>query len=149
MHLAGPPKLIQLLRTPNTDLGMPTIPETGNPSQEMHVHASRDLPQECMLLRIFLGEGDEYKHRPLYKAIVLRAREFQMAGATLLRGRMGFGRSNQLHNASILMLSFDLPMVLEIVDTPEKIEAFLPELKKMMHNGLITTERAQIIRYQG
>ncbi|HYZ73102.1 MAG TPA: DUF190 domain-containing protein [Chthoniobacterales bacterium] len=119
-----------------------------NPSPGTNVPPSRELPQECMLLRIFLGEGDEYNHRPLYKAIVLRARELQMAGATLLRGRMGFGRSNQLHNASILMLSFDLPMVLEIVDTAEKVEAFLPELKKMMPNGLITTERAQIIRYQ-
>ncbi|HEX6566043.1 MAG TPA: DUF190 domain-containing protein [Chthoniobacterales bacterium] len=127
---------------------MSTIPESGDPSQEINVPASRDLPQECMLLRIFLGEGDEYNRRPLYKAIVLRARELRLAGATLLRGRMGFGRSNQLHNASILRLSFDLPMVLEIVDTPEKIEAFLPELKKMMRNGLITTERAQIIRYQ-
>jgi len=127
---------------------MSTIAETGNSSREMNVSLSRDLPQECMLLRIFLGESDEYNHRPLYKAIVLRARELRMAGATLLRGRMGFGRSNHLHNASILRLSFDLPMVLEIVDTPEKIEAFLPELKKMMHNGLITTERAQIIRYQ-
>ena len=134
---------------PSTDLGMPTTPETGNPSQGLNVLQSRDLPQECMLLRIFLGESDEYNHRPLYKAIVLRARQLRMAGATLLRGRMGFGRSNQLHNASILRLSFDLPMVLEIVDTPEKIEAFLPELKKMMRNGLITTERAQIIRYQG
>jgi uncharacterized protein len=103
---------------------------------------------ECTLLRIFLGEGDEYNHRPLYKAIVLRVRELRMAGATVLRGRMGFGRSHQLHNASILRLSFDLPMILEIVDTPEKIEAFLPELKKMMRSGLITVERAQIIRYQ-
>ena len=127
---------------------MSTISETGNPSPEMNVSQSRDLPQECMLLRIFLGESDEYNRRPLYKAIVLRARELRMAGATLLRGRMGFGRSNQLHNASILRLSFDLPLILEIVDTPEKIEAFLPELKKMMRNGLITTERAQIIRYQ-
>jgi uncharacterized protein len=127
---------------------MSTIPEPGNPSQEMNVPPSRDLPQECMLLRIFLGESDEYNHRPLYKAIVVRARELRMAGATLLRGRMGFGRSNQLHNASILRLSFDLPLVLDIVDTPEKIEAFLPELKKMMPHGLITTERAQIIRYQ-
>jgi hypothetical protein len=127
---------------------MSTIPETGNPSQKMNVSPSWGLPQECMLLRIFLGESDEYNHRPLYKAIVLRARELRMAGATLLRGRMGFGRSKQLHNASILMLSFDLPMVLEIVDTREKIEAFLPELKKMVRNGLITTERAQIIRYQ-
>ena len=127
---------------------MSTIPETGNPSQKMNVSPSRDLPPECMLLRIFLGESDEYNHRPLYKAIVLRARDLRMAGATLLRGRMGFGRSKQLHNASILMLSFDLPMVLEIVDTREKIEAFLPELKKMVRNGLITTERALIIRYQ-
>ena len=118
------------------------------PSPGANVPPSRDLPQECMLLRIFLGEGDEYNRRPLYKAIVLRARELRLAGATLLRGRMGFGRSNQLHNASILRLSFDLPMVLEIVDTPEKIEAFLPELKKMMRTGLITTERAQIVRYQ-
>ena len=107
------------------------------------------MPQECLLLRIFFGESDEYNHRPLYKAIVLRARELNLAGATLLRGRMGFGRSNRLQNASILMLSFDLPMVLEIIDTPEKIESFLPELKKMMPDGLITTERAQIIRYQG
>ncbi|MBV8215786.1 MAG: DUF190 domain-containing protein [Verrucomicrobia bacterium] len=114
----------------------------------MNVPPSRDLPQECLLLRVFIGEDDEYKHRPLYKAIVHRARELGMAGATLLRGRMGYGRSNHLHNASILMLSFDLPMVLEIVDTPERIEAFLPELKKMMPTGLITTERAQIIRYQ-
>lgn len=102
-----------------------------------------------MLLRIFLGEGDEYNHRPIYKAIVLRARELHLAGATVLRGRMGFGHARRLHNASILQLSFDLPMILEIVDTPEKIEAFLPELKRMMRNGLITTERAQIIRYQG
>jgi len=127
---------------------MSTSPETGNPSPQRNVSPSRDLPQECVLLRIFLGEGDEYNHRPLYKAIVVRARELGMAGATLLRGRMGFGRSNQLHNASILRLSFDLPLVLEIVDTPERIEAFLPELKKMMRNGLITTELAQIIQYQ-
>jgi uncharacterized protein len=110
---------------------------------------TRDLPKECLLLRIFLGEGDEYQHRPLYKVIVTRARELGLAGATVLRGRMGFGRSLRLHNASILRLSFDLPMILEIVDTPEKIEAFLPELKKMMPAGLITAERAQIIRYQG
>jgi PII-like signaling protein len=70
-----------------------------------------------------------------------------MAGSTVLRGRMGFGRSRQLHNASILRLSLDLPMILEIVDTPEKIEAFLPALKRMMSTGLVTVERAQIIRY--
>ena len=110
---------------------------------------TRDLPKECLLLRIFLGEGDEYQRRPLYKAIVIRARELGLAGATVLRGRLGYGRSQRLHNASILQLSFDLPMILEIVDTPHKIEAFLPELKKMMPAGLITAERAKIIRYQG
>jgi uncharacterized protein len=128
---------------------MSIIPETGTSSGPTAVPPRGDLPQDCLLLRIFLGEGDEYNHRPLYKAIVLRVRELRMAGATVLRGRMGFGRSHQLHNASILRLSFDLPMILEIVDTPEKIEAFLPELRKMMRTGLITTERAQIIRYQG
>ena len=102
-----------------------------------------------MLLRIFIGEGDEFQGGPLYKAIVLRARELRLAGATVLRGRLGYGRSQQLHNATILRLSFDLPMILELVDTPEKIEAFLPELKQMMRTGLITTERAQIIVYQG
>jgi len=102
-----------------------------------------------MLLRIFIGEGDEFQGHPLYKAIVLRARELRLAGATVLRGRLGYGRSQQLHNATILRLSFDLPMILELVDTPEKIEAFLPELKQMMRAGLITTERAQIIVYQG
>jgi PII-like signaling protein len=128
---------------------MPTIPQTAEPDPEKATPASRDLPKECLLLRIFLGEGDEYQRRPLYKAIVTRARELGLAGATVLRGRMGFGRSQRLHNASILRLSFDLPMILEIVDTTEKIETFLPELKKMMRRGLITVERAQIIRYQG
>jgi PII-like signaling protein len=127
---------------------MPTIPQTPQPAERPSVPLTRDLPNECMLLRIFLGEGDEFHGRPLYKAIVLRARELGMAGATVLRGGMGFGGSKRLHNAAILRLSFDLPMVLEVVDTPEKIEAFLPELKKMMHTGLITAERAQIFLYQ-
>jgi len=108
---------------------------------------TRDLPQECVLLRIFLGEADQYQRRPLYKAIVLRARERGIAGATVLRGGMGFGRSTHLHNANILRLSLDLPMIVEIVDTAEKIDAFLPELQTMMQTGLITAERAQIIRY--
>jgi uncharacterized protein len=126
----------------------PTVP-TAESRPKPLAPRTRDLPKECLLLRIFLGEGDEYQHRPLYKVIVTRARELGLAGATVLRGRMGFGHSQRLHNASILRLSFDLPMILEIVDTPEKIEAFLPELKKMMPAGLITAERAQIIRYQG
>src|ERR1700748_3226825 len=82
---------------------------------------TRDLPEECSLLRIFLGEADEYKHRPLYRAIVLRARELHLAGATVLRGPMSFGSSTHLHNSRILRLSLDLPIVVEIVDEPQKI----------------------------
>jgi len=108
---------------------------------------ARNLPEDCFLLRIFLGEADEYIHRPLYRAIVLRARELHLAGATVLRGPMGFGRSNHLHNANILRLSLDLPIVVEIVDERSKIEAFLPELKNMMRGGLITLERAKVFRY--
>jgi uncharacterized protein len=109
---------------------------------------TRNLPEECSLLRIFLGEADEYLHRPLYREIVLRARELNLAGATVLRGPMGFGRSAHLHNANILRLSFDLPIVVEIVDETEKITAFLPELEKMMRGGLITMERARVYRYR-
>jgi uncharacterized protein len=108
---------------------------------------ARDLPKDCVLLRVFFGEADRYEQRPLYKAIVRRARELELAGATVLRGPMGFGRSHHLHNANIVRLSLDLPMVIEIVDTAEKIEAFLPELQKMMGSGLITAEKAQIVQY--
>jgi PII-like signaling protein len=108
---------------------------------------TRNLPEECSLLRIFLGEADEYGRDPLYKAIVLRAREHNLAGATVLRGPMGFGRSSHLHNANILRLSLDLPIIVEIVDEPGKIKAFLPELQRMMGGGLVTLERAQIFRY--
>jgi uncharacterized protein len=87
-------------------------------------------------------------HRPLFRAIVLRARELHLAGATVLRGPMGFGRSTHLQNAHILQLSFDLPIVVEIVDETQKIRAFLPELEKMMRGGLITMERAQVFRYR-
>jgi PII-like signaling protein len=123
-------------------------PTPNIPSPESsRVPKTRDLPEECSLLRIFLGEADEYRHRPLYRAIVLRARELHLAGATVLRGPMGYGRSTHLHNARILRLSLDLPIVVEIVDETEKITAFLPELKKMMQGGLITMERAQVYRY--
>jgi uncharacterized protein len=126
------------------------VPATSNLSSAESSPAprTRDLPEECSLLRIFLGEADEYMHRPLYRAIVLRARELHLAGATVLRGPMGFGSSTHLHNAHILRLSLDLPMVVEIVDEMEKIKAFLPELKKMMRGGLITVERAQVYRYR-
>jgi uncharacterized protein len=86
-------------------------------------------------------------HRPLYRAIVLKARELNIAGATVLRGPMGFGRASHLHNAHILRLSFDLPIIVEIVDETEKLKTFLPELRKMMKGGLITMERARVFRY--
>ena len=106
------------------------------------------LPEEALLLRIFIGESDRYQHKPLYEAIVLKARELQLAGATVLRGPMGFGKSSHLHTAKILRLSMDLPIVIEIVDTEEKINAFLPVLDEMMGGGLVTLEKAKVIRYQ-
>jgi uncharacterized protein len=106
------------------------------------------LPEDAVLLRIFIGESDRYQHRPLYEAIVLKARELQLAGATVLRGPMGFGKSSHLHTAKILRLSMDLPIVVEIVDSEEKINAFLPVLDEMMGGGLITLERAKVIRYR-
>ena len=105
------------------------------------------IPQDAVLLRIFIGESDRYEHRPLYEAIVLRARELQLAGATVLRGPMGFGKSSHLHTAKILRLSMDLPMVIEIVDSEEKVNTFLPVLDQMMGGGLVTLERAKVIRY--
>jgi uncharacterized protein len=107
-----------------------------------------ELPEEAVLLRIFLGEDDRYRHLPLYEAIVLKTREKRLAGATVLRGPLGFGKSSHMHTTKILRLSSDLPMVIEIVDTPEKISAFLPELDEMMKGGLVTLERAQVIRYK-
>ena len=106
------------------------------------------LPEDAVLLRIFIGESDRYQHQPLYEAIVLKARELQLAGATVLRGPMGFGKSSHLHTAKILRLSMDLPIVIEIVDTEEKINAFLPALDEMIGGGLVTLERAKVIRYQ-
>jgi hypothetical protein len=106
------------------------------------------LPEDAILLRIFIGESDRYGHRPLYEAIVLKARELQLAGATVLRGPMGFGKSSHLHTAKILRLSMDLPIVIEIVDSEEKVNAFLPVLDEMMGGGLVTMERTKAIRYQ-
>ncbi len=106
------------------------------------------LPHEAMLLRIFIGESDRWKHQPLYEAIVLKAREMHMAGATVLRGPMGFGKSSRLHTAKILRLSMDLPLVIEIVDTEEKLNTFLPVLDEMMTGGLVTLEKARVIDYR-
>jgi len=106
------------------------------------------IPEDAVLLRIFIGESDRHRHRPLYESIVLQAREMHMAGATVLRGPMGFGKSSHLHTAKILRLSMDLPIVIEIVDSEEKVNAFLPVLDKIMGGGLVTLERAKVIRYQ-
>lgn len=106
------------------------------------------LPHEAMLLRIFIGESDRWKHKPLYEAIVLRARELRLAGATVLRGPMGYGKSSCLHTAKILQLSMDLPLVIEIVDTEEKINSFLPVLHEMMRGGLVTLEKVKVLDYR-
>ncbi|HVM49219.1 MAG TPA: DUF190 domain-containing protein [Candidatus Acidoferrum sp.] len=106
------------------------------------------LPHEAVLLRVFIGESDSWRHKPLYEAIVLKAREMHLAGATVLRGPMGFGKSSRLHTAKILRLSVDLPLVVEIVDSEEKIQAFLPLLDEMMSGGLITLEKARVIDYR-
>ena len=106
------------------------------------------IPHDAVLLRIFFGEDDKAGRQPLYEAIVLKAREQQLAGATVLRGPMGFGKSSRLHTAKILRLSMDLPMVIEIVDSEEKINAFLPTLDPMMGGGLLTMETVKVIDYR-
>jgi len=105
------------------------------------------LPRDAVLLRIFIGETDRHEGRPLYEAIVLKAREIHMAGATVLRGPMSYGKSSRLHSAKILRISDDLPMVVEIVDSQEKIDQFLPILDTMIGSGLVTVEKVQVIRY--
>jgi PII-like signaling protein len=107
-----------------------------------------NLPHDAVLLRMFIGESDRWKHQPLYEAIVLKARELHLAGATVLRGPMGFGKSSRLHTAKILRLSLDLPLVIEIVDSEEKIQAFLPVLDEMMGGGLVTLEKVKVIDYR-
>jgi PII-like signaling protein len=107
-----------------------------------------EIPTDAVLLRIFLGESDRWEHKPLYEAIVLAARAAQLAGATVLRGPMGFGKSSHLHTAKILRLSIDLPLVIEIVDSEEKINAFLPTLDKMMGGGLVTLEKVRVLHYR-
>src|SRR5687767_10233882 len=106
------------------------------------------VSEDRYLLRIFVGESDRHGHMPLYEAIVLKARESGLAGATVLRGPMGFGAHSRLHTAKILRLSEDLPVVIEIVDTREKIEAFIPELDAMVSDGLITLEKVRVIKYR-
>ena len=106
-----------------------------------------EIPHEATLLRIFIGESDRHEHRPLYEAIILKAREMHLAGATVLRGPMGFGHSSRLHTTKILRLSEDLPFVIEIVDSEEKINEFLPVLDGMMGSGLVTIEKVKVLLY--
>ena len=105
------------------------------------------LPRDAVLLRVFIGEDDQHKHLPLYEAIVLKARELHLAGATVLRGPMGFGHSSRLHTAKVLRLSEDLPMVVELVDSEEKINAFLKIIDGMIGSGLVTLEKVKVLQY--
>ncbi len=106
------------------------------------------IPTDAVLLRIFLGESDRWEHQSLYEAIVLEARAAHLAGATVLRGPMGFGKSSRLHTAKILRLSIDLPLVIEIVDSEDNINAFLPTLDRMMGGGLVTLEKIKVLHYR-
>jgi uncharacterized protein len=107
-----------------------------------------ELPSESLLLRIFVGESDKADGKPLYEAIVEEARKRGMAGATVLRGFLGFGANSRIHTSKILRLSEDLPIVIEIADAAEKIEAFLPDLNGMIDEGLVTLEKVQVIAYR-
>jgi len=106
------------------------------------------IAHDAVLLRIFIGESDRWHHQPLYEALVLKARELHLTGATVLRGPIGFGKSSRLHTQKILRLSMDLPLVIEIVDSEEKINTFLPLLDEMMKGGLVTLEKARVIDYR-
>ncbi len=107
-----------------------------------------DIPKEAVQLRIFIGENHQYHHMPLYEAIVLKAREMELAGATVVRGLAGFGKSSRLHTADRFKISSDFPMVIELVDRRDKIEAFLPVVDAMIDSGLVTIERAEVIDYR-
>lgn len=117
------------------------------PSTQGRMMMSLDIPKEAQILRIFIGEDDEADGRPLYEAIVLKAREMHLSGATVLRGALGYGHSSRLHTTKILRLSEDLPLVIEIVDSAEKIDAFLPVLDKLMSSGLVTIETVRVLQY--
>lgn len=105
-------------------------------------------PENGMLLRIFIGESDACDGRPLYEQIVLKARELNLAGATVMRGIMGFGADSRMHTAKILCLSDDLPIIIEIVDTEEKLKTLLPFLDETVEEGLITLEKVQVVKYR-
>lgn len=106
------------------------------------------IPENGKLLRVFIGESDRWKHQPLFEAIVLKARELGLAGATVLRGAMGYGANSHLHTTKILRLSMDLPIVIEIIDSEEKIALLLPHLDEMVLEGLVTLEDVRVIKYR-
>jgi uncharacterized protein len=106
------------------------------------------IPEDGYLLRVFIGEADRWHGKPLYEAIVLKARELHLAGATVLRGPMGFGANSRLHTTKVLRLSEDLPLVIEIVDAKEKIDELMPHIDEMVQEGLVTLERVQVIKYR-
>lgn len=106
------------------------------------------LPQEGHLLRIFIGETDTWQGKPLYEVIVKQARKQHLAGATVIRGIMGYGAESRIHTAKVLRLSEDLPIVIEIVDEPGRIEDFIPFLDEVVGEGLITREKVSVIKYR-
>ena len=107
-----------------------------------------ELPREGKLLRIFIGESDKYEGKPLYEWLVIKAKERGVAGATVLRGLMGFGANSRIHTSKILRLSLDLPIVVEIVDTPEKIKEFISCIESVVKEGLVTLEKAEVHIYK-
>ena len=110
-------------------------------------HGVFHIPEEAQRLTIYIGEGDRWQNIPLYEAIVIKARELHMAGATVLRGPMGFGADSRIHTTKILRLSEDLPMVIDIVDRPDKIAALIPHLEQMVKGGLVTLEDVRVLIY--
>jgi PII-like signaling protein len=107
------------------------------------------IPEDAVLLRIFIGESDRWENKPLYEAIVLKAREMHLGGATVLRGPMGYGKTSRLHTAKILDLSTDLPLIIEIVDSEAAITAFLAVINQMITGGLVTMEKVKVLHYRG
>ena len=106
------------------------------------------LPEEGMLLRRFIGESDSFRGKPLYEQIVLKARELNLAGATVIHGTMGFGAGSRIHTAKIVRLSEDLPIIVELVDTEEKLNSLMPFLDETVEEGLITMERVKVVKYR-
>jgi PII-like signaling protein len=106
------------------------------------------IPENGWLLRVFIGESDRWKGAPLHEAIVLKARELHLAGATVIRGHMGFGAHSRLHTTKVLRLSEDLPLVIEIVDSREKVDLLLPHIEEMVSDGLVTLEEVRVIKYR-